>query len=127
MARANNQDQYILIDIEQRPGRHAAKFWRLTFQNLMTNQIAQMTVDPTYTNFRRSGWDHVVAHDCPWGVYSGLKLTKRFTREDMPVLSADSTASIVYRAESHEHVLALAQASIDAASPQARLQELLVA
>ena len=127
MAQADNQDQYILIDLEQRPGRNGVRFWRLTFQNLMTNEMAQMKVYPTYTNFRRSGWDHVVEHDCPWGVYSGLRLTRRFTREGLPVLSADSAASIVYRAESHEQVLALAEASIDAASPQARLQELLVA
>lgn len=126
MAQHNNQDQYILIDLEQRPGRHGVRFWRLTFQNLMTNEVAQMTVDPTYTNFRRSGWDHVVEHDCPWGVYSGLKLTKRFTREDIPVLSADCPANIVYRAESHEHALALAEASIEAATPQGRMSELFV-
>lgn len=117
-------DQYILIDLEQRPGRNGVRFWRLTFQNLIDNHIGEMTVDATYTNFRKSGWDHVVEHATPWGVYQGLKLTKRTTREGTPVISADCRADIVYRCQDHAEALALAEASIVAESPGGRFQEL---
>lgn len=117
-------DQYILIDLEQRPGRNGVTFWRLTFQNLMTNHIGEMTVDSTYKNFRKSGWDRVVEHDCPWGVYRGLKLTKRLTRDGIPVISADCEASCVHRCDSHEQALALAEASDAADSPGGRFGDL---
>jgi hypothetical protein len=117
-------DQYILIDLEERPGRNGVPMWRLTFQNLMTNHIGEMTVDATYRNFRKQGWDHVVEHACPWGVYEGLTMTKRLTRDAIPVISADCVASIVYRCDSHEQALALAEASDAADSPGGRFQEL---
>ena len=117
-------DQYILIDLAQNTGRNHVRMWRLTFQNLMSNHIGQMTVDATFTNFKKSGWDHVVAHECPWGVYAGLRPSQRTTREGTPVISADCRADIVYRCGNHSEALALAQASIDAESPGARFREL---
>lgn len=111
-----DNNEWILIDIDSAQGRNGVTYWRLTFQRLSDNLLAEMTVDVTYTNFKRSGWDHVVEHDCPWGVYQGLKLTKRTTRAGLPVLTADTPADIIYRCTSHLEACELAQASIAASN-----------
>jgi hypothetical protein len=107
-----DSDSWILINIEQQPGRNGVVMSRLTFQNIDSNEIAEMTVDPTYTNYRKSGWDRVVQDECAWGIYEGLRLTKRTTREGLPVITADSPARIIYRCENHNEALDLAERSI---------------
>jgi hypothetical protein len=66
-----------------------------------------MTVDSSYRNFRRNGWDHVVESNSPWGVYSGLTRTDRVTREGIPVVTADGTAELIYRCEGRDQALEL--------------------
>jgi hypothetical protein len=117
-------DEYILIDITEQPSKNGVTMWRLTFQCVGDNEIVEMTVDPTYRNFRKQGWDHVVRHECPWGVYTGLRRTARTTRTGVTVVSADSLASITHRCESHEQALELAQASLNHNSPAERLASL---
>jgi hypothetical protein len=106
-----DQDCWILTDRESRSGRNGVEITILTFQNILTNQVAEMTLDPTYRNYHRSGWNHVVQHSCPWGIYQNLKLTARTTREGRPVLTADSAADIVYRCEDHAQAQTLAEHS----------------
>lgn len=105
--------EWILIDRESKPGRNGVTMTRLTFQNIEDNEIAEMTLDNTYTNYKKSGWDHVAEDECPWGVYTDLRKTTRKTRTGVPVLTADSKANIIYRCENHEEALEMAQASID--------------
>lgn len=116
--------EYILIDIEERPGKNGVRFWRLTFQRISDNQIVEMTVDATYDNFRKQGWNHVVDSECPWGVYGDLKQTSRKTRSGTPVVSADSRAEIIYRCRDHQEALALAEASLNYNSPGDRFRHL---
>lgn len=118
-------EEYILIDCEQQPSRlNGVTMWRLTFQRISDNLIVEMTVDSTYRNFTKKGWNHVVASESPWGVYGNLKQTTRRTRQGTPVVSADSTAEIIYRCVDHAEALALAQASIDHNSPGDRFRGL---
>jgi hypothetical protein len=117
-------DEYILIDRREQPGKNGVTMWRLTFQSIQDNEIVEMTVDPTYRNFKTQGWDHVVRHDCPYGVYRGLRRTSRQTASGVTVVSADSLASITHRCESHEQALQLAQASLNHNSPAERLAAL---
>jgi hypothetical protein len=102
--------EYILIERRSQPGRNGVRMWRLTFYSLEDGSLWEMTVDPTYRNFRRSGWDHVVEHAVPWGAYQGLRRTQRRTQEGSGVLTADSAADITWRAED----LAQAQAIVEA-------------
>ena len=81
--------------------------WRLTFYSLEDGHIYQMTVDSSYRNFRRNGWDHVVESNSPWGVYSGLTRTDRVTREGIPVVTADGAAELIYRCEGADQALEL--------------------
>jgi hypothetical protein len=117
-------EEYILIDRLERPGRNGVRFWRLVFQRISDNLIVEMTVDSTYRNFRRSGWAQVVETDEPWGVYHKLQLTDRQTRTAIPVASADSPAEIIYRCADHAEALALAEASLRHNSPAERFDNL---
>ena len=117
-------EEYILINRTEQPGKNGVRMWRLTFQRISDNQIVEMTVDPTYNNFRKKGWDHVVEDDNPWGVYQNLRETKRFTNQGIPVVNADSPARIIYRCENQEQALQLAEASLNHNSPGERFGSL---
>jgi len=77
-----------------------------------------MTVDNTYRNFDRSGWDHIVNDPEAWCVFGGLKRTAKKTRDGTPVLSADSRATVVYRCENQQQAFDLIQADLDQRQPQ---------
>ena len=118
-------EYYILIDCTEQPShRNGVTMWRLTFQGFISNDIVEMTVDNTYRNFRRSGWEHVVKNACPWGVYNTLQRTDKITRRGVTVVSADSPAEIIYRCADHAEALALAEASLRHNSPVERFEQL---
>ncbi len=117
--------EYILIDLQpQASHQNDVPIWILTFQRISDNLVFEMTVDSTYRNFTKKGWNHVVASECAWAVYANLKHTTRHTKSGTPVVSADSTAEIIYRCADHAEALALAQASIDHNSPGDRFRGL---
>lgn len=99
--------KYILVERNSQPSRNGVTMWRLTFYCLDDGSLWEMTVDPTYKNFRRSGWDHIVESECPWGVYTGLRRTRRITRTNMPVLTADGLPELIYRCEDQAQARAL--------------------
>jgi hypothetical protein len=104
-------NEYILVDIAQSVSHlNGGRYWRLTFVSLDDGTTHEMTVDPAYTNFRRSGWNHIVEDPYPFGVYSGLKRTKKTTTKGTPVVSADGRARIVYRCANDEELAGLVQA-----------------
>lgn len=80
---------YVLVEKTSRRGKNGVTMWRLTFYNLDDGVLYETTVDPTYDNFRRSGWDRLVDESEPWGIYSGLKRTRRTTAQGFPVVTAD--------------------------------------
>jgi len=104
------QQEYILIERHSQPGKNGVTMWRLVFYSLATGEVCEMTVDSTYRNFRRSGWEHVVQDPCPWGAYIDLRRTSRRTAQDRPVLTADSPARIVWRSESNDQAWQLVEA-----------------
>jgi len=88
---------------------NGVQMWRLTFYCLRSGELWEMTVDSSYRNFHRQGWDHVVSAASPWGVYQGLRRTRRRTREGMPVLTADGAAELIWRAQDLDQALQLVQ------------------
>jgi hypothetical protein len=107
-------NEYILVNIEQSRSRlNGGDFWRLTFQSLDDGLTYEMTVDPAYTNFKRSGWNQVVQDEYPYGVYAGLRRTDKRTRTGVPVVSADGRAQIIYRCENDLELAALVQANTE--------------
>lgn len=104
--------QYVLVECNSQPSRlNGVTMWRLTFYCLDDGTICEMTVDSSYRNFRRRGWDHVVESECPWGVYTGVTRTDRVTREGVPVVTADGTAELIYRCEDRNQALKLVEAN----------------
>ena len=100
---AKQQHKYILVDRQQQPSRlNGVQMWRLTFYCLDDGTTWDMTVDSSYRNFKRQGWDHVVEDPRPWGVYQGLRRTDRVTRDNRPVLTADGQAELIYRCEDQD-------------------------
>jgi hypothetical protein len=107
-------NEYILVNIEESVSHlNGGRYWRLTFVSLDDGTTHEMTVDPAYTNFRRSGWNHVVADPYPFGCYTGLKRTKKTTKKGVPVVSADGPARIIYRCVNDEELAGLVQALAD--------------
>lgn len=98
--------------------------WRLTFQGMMSNDTVEMTVDPSYRNFRKKGWEQVVTNPCPWAVYDNLTRTGETTRGGVPVVSADSLAQVIERLESQEQACELAVNSRNWDSPSERYHKL---
>ena len=113
--------EYVLVEQNSRPGRNAVTMWRLTFYCVDDGTLWEMTVDPTYDNFKRSGWDHVVRDENSYGVYSDLKRTRRKTREGTPIVSADSPARLIHRLEDQQQALRLVEAN---EHPPTRWQEM---
>lgn len=102
--------EYILIDIDQQPSRlNSVTMWRLTFYCLTDSTLHEMTVDSSYSNFRRSGWNLVVTDDCPWGVYRDLRRVDRKTKKGLNVVTADSRAKCVLELPDQDMALALAE------------------
>lgn len=104
-------NEYILVDIAESVSHlNGGRYWRLTFVSLDDGTRHEMTVDPAYTNFKRSGWNHIVADPYPFGCYTGLKRTQKTTKAGVPVVSADGRARIVYRCKNDEELAGLVQA-----------------
>ena len=111
-------DQYILVNIDEgRSQLNGGTYWRLTFVSLDDGTTHEMTVDPTYNNFKRSGWNQIVNDEYPYGVYTGLRRTKKITNRGIPVVSADGPARIVYRCEDDEELARLVEANADSFRP----------
>ena len=92
----------ILTDRSSRPGRNGVTMWRFTFYCLDDHLLYEMTVDNSYANWRRSGWDRVSEDAEPWGVYQDLRKTKRKTAAGMPIITADSPARLEHRLTQEE-------------------------
>jgi len=83
-----------------------------------------MTVDSSYTNFKKSGWNHVTAAESPWAVYLDLKRTTRTTRQGRPVVSADSRVDIQLQCENLEEAQALVELDIQQRGQTSQFHEL---
>ncbi len=91
--------KYILF--ESRPGHsqmNQCPMWRLTWYCVDDNSVWEMTIDETYRNWQH--WrDFVTGPN--WGVYSGLRRTRKRTREGTPVVTADHRPQLI---EPHQDV-----------------------
>lgn len=83
--------EWLLVDITEDLSRlNGNVYWRLTFLNVIDNTVWETTVDGSYRNFARSGWNRIVGDPNPWAIYSGLKRTKKQARSGNGVITADS-------------------------------------
>lgn len=87
----------ILVERRVRTGRSGVSLWRYTWYDLDTGLLSETTVDRTFRNWRRQGWEALSQDPEPWGIYSGLVTGQRHTREGLPVVSADQSARMEHR------------------------------
>lgn len=88
--------EYVLADIDEHMGHlNGTVFWRITWVDASETSVWETTVDPTYRNFTRSGWDRIVESENPWGVYTGLVRSSRQTGSGSNVITADSHPQLV--------------------------------
>jgi hypothetical protein len=111
---------YILVEREEFDSRlnPGARSWRLTFYSVDDGTFWEMTVDSTYRNYRKSGWDHVVRDDNPWASYADLQRTDRQATSGFPIVSADSPARINHRFESRDQALKIMQLDYEQRHPE---------
>jgi hypothetical protein len=99
------QGEWLLVSITEDISRlNGNVYWRLTFLNVIDNTIWETTVDGTYRNFSRSGWDRIVSDPNPWAIYTGLRRSKRTARSGNGVITADSRPEKAHAIESLEEV-----------------------
>ena len=98
-------NEYVLVERTSKLGKNGVTFWRFTFYCLEDGQFWETTVDNTYDNFHKSGWNLLVDDDMPYGIYTGLTRTRRFTREGFPVITADSRPRITSRCEDYDEAM----------------------
>ena len=100
---------YILVERESFDGRinAGARVWRLTFYCLADGTFWEMTVDSSYRNYKKKGWDHVVQDPSPWAVYQDLPRTRRTAKSGFPVVSADAEARIDLRFRDRDQALSV--------------------
>lgn len=116
--------QYILADItSQRSRLNGVTMWRFTWYGLDDGVVYETTADSSYRNFNKSGWNHIVENTEPWGVYEGLTRTTRTTQDGLPIITADSRPSLVWRCESREQALQLIEADQRSRDPRQNLFE----
>ena len=112
--------EYILLERTESESRlnPGVRYWRLTFYSIDDGTFWEMTVDPTYKNFRKSGWNLVVRETEPWGVYTDLRRTTRVSATGMPIVTADAPARILYRCRDNQEALRLMEADYLLRNPE---------
>lgn len=122
------KEEWLLVLVEEGLSRlNGNVFWRLTYMNIADKSIWEMTVDGSYRNFSRNGWDRVVSDPNPWGIYTGLKRTSRVARSGNGVLTADGHPEKRIQIESFEEIEKIVQGLHDdaeAARSRTRFGEL---
>ena len=90
-------DQYLLVERHIRTGREQRTLYRYVWYSMSRGLLAETTVDNSFRNWRRRGWEALAQDTAPWGIYSELEWTDRVTREGMPVITADSRPRLEQR------------------------------
>jgi hypothetical protein len=85
---------YVLVRCEERwSHRNLNYYFHLTFLDPDLVKLYECSVDPDMTNW--SHWQPYVTLPNPLGLYTNLKLAKGTTKNNLPIISADSHPRLV--------------------------------
>jgi hypothetical protein len=76
--------------------------YRYTWIELDTLEIWETTVDESYRNWQKKGWDQLSQGDQPYGIYTGLRKSQRTSRQGYGILTADSRPELLLPIESQD-------------------------
>jgi hypothetical protein len=86
---------YLLTDIDETLG-YSSNTVRitLTWREVDSLDTYITTIDPSYKNYKSVGWHHFLKDPEPWGVYTGMVVSKRSSKRGEGILDADSLPTI---------------------------------
>ena len=93
---------YILINRKQLRSRTGARMWRLTWVCVEDLTVWETTVADDMDNYKINGWRNPCNSPTPWGVYTGLRRTKKTTSDGTPIITADSRQELVLPIDSQD-------------------------
>ena len=82
---------YLLIDKRETHG-YTSNQVLYTLDWIAGDNLEQLqsVIDPTYRNYKRCGWERIIEHAAPWGVYQNLLETKRSSKQGFRLIHGDS-------------------------------------
>jgi hypothetical protein len=86
----------ILADVTTKIGHlNGSYIHDVTLLCPVTLDLHTCVVDEHYGNYTRCGWDRILERPIKYGLYGGLRETKRTNTEGFPVISADSRLELI--------------------------------
>ena len=86
----------ILADVTTKIGHlNGSYIHDVTLLDPVDLQRHTCVVDEHYRNYHSSGWDKILERPIQYGLYGGLRETKRTNSEGFPVISADSKPELI--------------------------------
>jgi len=86
----------ILADVTTKIGHlNGTYIHDVTLLDPVDLQLHTCVVDESYRNYTRSGWDKILERPIQYGLYGGLRETKKTNKEGFPVISADSRPLLI--------------------------------
>ena len=86
----------ILADVTTKIGHlNGSYIHDVTLLCPVTLDLHTCIVDEHYRNYHSSGWDRILKRPIQYGLYGGLRETKRTNSEGFPVISADSRPELI--------------------------------
>lgn len=83
-------DEYILTHRTQSVGREGRTLYRFRWTRVSDGQQFETTVDDSYRNWSRCGWNQLAQDPTPWRVYQNLTPIDRKTTQGYGVITADN-------------------------------------
>jgi len=81
---------------------NGGKFWEITWLDTDTFEDYVTTVDESYSNFVRCGWDKIVNDLVPYGIYEKMKPSNKVTNKGKTVISADQKPQLITKMKKTE-------------------------
>jgi len=91
------QRQYLLGDITTKKSQRGTGdyIYEIRFIDLTDLEIYTTIIDPTMRNWTRCHWDNICLGPIPYGIYTGLSRTQRYTQDGNRIISADSYPQLI--------------------------------
>jgi hypothetical protein len=71
------------------------RYYRFTWIDLDDLSIWETTVDQTFRNYHKKGWDRLCESEPQYGIYTGLRKSQRTSKQGYGILTADSRPELL--------------------------------
>lgn len=103
---------HLLVKLQkQRSIINHCPMYRITWYDVDTGTVYETTVDESYNNFAKNGWEYLVNQANPFGAYENLKVSNKTTKLGIPVISADSRPQMIMSLRDETEALEVMEAA----------------